>query len=319
MVESDALTRFTRSRAAVIVFALLLAAAGCGRKDPGPEPSPQPDPRLESIVNITYCTGGGAPLLLDVYFPQTGAGPWPVIVFIHGGRLLSGNKNAPPGSPADMWRQSVLPAGYVFVSIDYRLGPVNKFPTMIEDAKCAIRFLRANAALYSIDPNRIGVTGPSSGGYLAALVALAGPGAGLEGNGGHAGVSSAVHAAVIEYGADMDLRQPNFSALEEDARTQVYPQPLPPAIVFAGTVVNHVSANDPPFLIFHGDRDTLVDPQDSIDLDNALRAAGIESRFQAVTNGGHGWSTVTPFGPIQPSWTQILQMEREFFDRHLKR
>jgi acetyl esterase/lipase len=272
-----------------------------------------------STTNVTYCSPGGVPQRLDVYYPgssssQTG----PVIVYIHGGQLIAGDKAAPAGSPAGEWRPVATGGGYVFVSINYRLGPTYRYPAMIEDAKCAIRFLRANAATYRIDPNRIGVTGTSSGGYLAALIGVTDGSAGLEGTGGFAGVSSRVQAVVNEYGANMNLTVPAYSPAELECRLEAYPQPPPPAVIFSGTVINHVTRDDPPFFTIHGERDPAANPQASAELHARLTAAGVSSTLQWVMNGGHGWSPqFSTFGPISPTWPQILQMEIAFFDQHL--
>ena len=307
-----------------IVAAGMLALAafaltGCSSdNNPATPPSAAPPTSKlgTTVSNITYCTGAGIAQTLDFYYPtQASSALYPVVVYIHGGQLIMGSKNAPAGSPADMWKSTLTPQGYAFVSINYRLGPANKFPAMIEDAKCAIRYLRANAATYNINPNRIGVTGTSSGGYLAALVALS-TSPGLEGNGGWPGVSSRVQAAVVEYGADMDLRQPNYSAAEVEGRTQAYPQPVPADITASGTVILHVSSDDPPFLFFHGEKDMLVDRQDNIDINNALKAVGVSSNFTLVLNAGHGWDNA--FGPLSPTWDQILQTELTFFNTYLK-
>ncbi len=308
----------------VVAGIFMLAAAaltGCASDNPAAPPAAAPptaSSKLGTIeANVTYCLPAGVDHTLDLYYPtQAPAGLYPVVVYIHGGQLIKGNKGAGAGTPAAMWRSTLTPQGYVFVSINYRLGPADRFPAMIEDAKCAIRFLRANAATYNIDPNRIGVTGTSSGGYLAALVALSNTNV-LEGTGGWLGVSSRVRAAVVEYGADMDLRQPNYSAAEVEGRTNAFPQPLPADLMAAGTPILHVSSDDPPFMFFHGEKDMLVDRQDNIDINNALKAVGVQSSFTLVLNGVHGWDS-EPAGPIDPSWPQILQLELNFFNTYLK-
>src|SRR6185436_5116055 len=122
------------------------------------------------------------------------SGKFPLIVYIHGGELIEGDKRFGPNSEPFSFRESFNGAGYAFVSINYRLGPTFRFPAMIEDAKCSIRFLRATAATTFIDPDRIGVIGTSSGAYLATLVGLTDASAGFDGTGGYAGVSSRVRA-----------------------------------------------------------------------------------------------------------------------------
>jgi acetyl esterase/lipase len=306
--------------------ALALALApillsGCSKSTPtAPENNTTTPPPVTSKLgttelNVTYCSPGGVAQRLDIYYPLTSATSlFPVIVYIHGGQLFKGNKNAAPGTPAGEWRSTATPRGYAVVSIDYRLGPTYRFPAMIEDANCAIRYLRANAAAHSLDSNRIGVTGTSSGGYLAALVALADPVAtGFAGSGGWPGVSNKVHAAVVEYGADMDPQQPPHSAPEAEGRVQAFTQPIIPN----ATVINHVGAGDPPFFFIHGERDVLVDAQDNRDINARLLSVGVQSSFTLVTNGVHGWAE-QPWGAISPTWTEILQAELAFFDTYLK-
>ena len=274
-----------------------------------------------SQANVTYCSPNGVDQKLDVFYPtRSFTAAAPVIVYIHGGQLFAGNKSSLPGTPAGEWKPLAASGGYVFVSIDYRLGPVFRFPAMIEDAKCAIRYLRANAAAHGIDPNRIGVTGTSSGGYLAALIGLTDPNSGFEGNGGHAGVSSRVSAVVNEYGANMNLQTPAYSQAELQCRLDAYPQPPTPAIIFSGTVINHVSsADNVPFLTLHGDHDPHANPAGSTDLHAKLQQAGVPSTFSWVVNGGHGWhAAVSIYGPLSPTWPEILAMEMAFFDKHLK-
>ena len=274
-----------------------------------------------SAPNVTYCSPNAIDQKLDLFYPpRSRTALYPLIVYIHGGQLLNGDKVSPPGTPAGEWKAAATSGGYVFVSINYRLGPTYRFPAMIEDAKCAIRFLRANAATYGIDANRIGVTGTSSGGYLAALIGLTDPTSGFEGNGGFPGVSSRVQAVVNEYGANMNLQVPAYSNAELDCRLQAYPQPPTQAIIVSGTVINHITAGDPPFLTVHGDHDPYANPASSTELHAKLQAAGVSSALQWVVNGGHGWTPeFSVFGPITPTWPDILAMEMAFFDLHLKR
>jgi acetyl esterase/lipase len=313
-------------RRAALALCVACAACGGGSNPAGPSTGSASSSSSSGVaaklgtqqLNVVYCTPAGGPQLLDIYYPgiAPASGRFPVIVYIHGGQLIKGNKGTGAGTPAGMWLPAAAARGYVFVSINYRLGPTHRFPTMLEDSKCAIRYLRATANASLIDPDRIGVTGTSSGGSLSAMVATIPPGAGVD-VGEHAAFSSRVRAAVIEYGADLNLTQPPYSGAELEGREGGFPNPLTPSIISLGTVVNHVSSDDPPFFLIHGDKDPLVDSQDMIDLDNALRAVGVTSSFRFVTNGTHGWDN-TPFGPISPSWEQILQMELDFFDQHLK-
>ena len=109
------------------------------------------------------------PQKMDVYFPEAG-GPWPALVYVHGGSWIHGDK-----SEAAMFAHGMTAKGYVVISINYRLYPTGRYPAMIQDVKCAIRSLRANAGDYHLDPNRIGAMGASAGGHLVSLVGTSDP------------------------------------------------------------------------------------------------------------------------------------------------
>src|SRR6185295_12380478 len=132
-------------------------------------------------TDVIYSHAGGQDLKLDLYFPTNTAGArLPMVLYVHGVGWQLGNKEMlglMPG-PVELLRRH-----YLVVSIDYRLAPENKFPVMLEDAKCAVRFLRAHAQEFNLDPNRIGVMGDSAGGHLVALLGLTDARAGFEGAG----------------------------------------------------------------------------------------------------------------------------------------
>ncbi len=122
-------------------------------------------------LNIPYCTIDGHDQLMDVYYPPTG-GPWPGLIFVHGGAWSEGDKQPLAFIPTD--------AGYLVVSINYRLYPAHRFPAMIEDVKTSIRFLRAHAESFNLDTQRIALVGHSAGGHLVALTGLVGSNAGWD-------------------------------------------------------------------------------------------------------------------------------------------
>ncbi|MEN6334882.1 MAG: alpha/beta hydrolase, partial [Phycisphaerales bacterium] len=134
----------------------------------------RPDPsKLTILRDIEYVPGGHERQKLDLYLPKTAEGQpatnskRPLIVWVHGGAWLEGNKN---GCPAVRFTAD----GYAVASINYRLSQHAIFPAQIQDCKAAIRWLRANADKHGIDPNRIGVWGASAGGHLVALLGTAG-------------------------------------------------------------------------------------------------------------------------------------------------
>ena len=133
------------------------------------ETSALPGPHETIARGVTHCITDGIPLQADIYFAQDGFGKAPLLIFIHGGGM--GFEGIPLPSPL---RATPWPP------IDYRLAPEYRMPAMIEDVKCAVRFFRAQAAEYAIDPDRIGVVGASAGGHLAAMLGTADESAGFD-------------------------------------------------------------------------------------------------------------------------------------------
>src|SRR5688572_9942775 len=230
-------------------------------------------------MNVTYCSPGGVNLKMDVYYPPVGTPtPTPVLMFIHGGGWIAGDKTSDVGM-YDIPR--FTKRGYLVVSINYRIGH-NIFPAYVEDAKCAIRHLRANAASYRLDPQRIGVWGHSAGGHIAALLATTSPGV-YEGNGGWAGYSSRVKA-IATYEAPFDL-----TGGAQDFETTVIGDidRVFGTMKVEASPVNHVTSDDPPFLIVHGDLDQSIYMPQAQKMINRLQGAGVGVQFLKVTNGGH--------------------------------
>ncbi|MER3438639.1 MAG: hypothetical protein C4346_14205, partial [Chloroflexota bacterium] len=109
--------------------------------------------------DVTYCTMDGVALPMDVYAPRDATGATPAVVYVHGGAWVFGDKSEGTGA---IMMPALLDAGFTVVAVNYRLAPAFTFPAMIEDVKCAIRSLRAHAAMYGIDPDRIGAWGESA-------------------------------------------------------------------------------------------------------------------------------------------------------------
>lgn len=257
------------------------------------------------VPNLTYGTWRNAqnqlvPLLLDLYLPLNPQPGQPLIVWIHGGGWSAGSKANPP--------QLLLaqPArGYVVASIDYRLSGDGKWPAQIHDCKGAIRWLRANAATYGIDPDRIGVWGSSAGGHLVAFLGTAG-GVGptrigslvldLEGDiGGNLDRTSRVQAVCDWFGPTDLLRMNEFPTFDHEAanspESNLLGAPLQtvPERAASADPIGFVSADDAPFLIQHGTADTTVPFHQSVLLERALRTRGHGLlRFAPVQGAGHG-------------------------------
>jgi acetyl esterase/lipase len=241
---------------------------------------------------------------MDVYFPAIQNGPAPAIVYVHGGGWSQGDKsNGVVNSETSLLTNT----GFVVFSVNYRLAP----PAMIEDVKCAIRSIRAHAAEYNIYPNHIGALGASAGGHLVSLLGTSDTGAGFD-IGEYLEYSSRVQAVVDLFGPP-DLTLQNFSDEQIQNAGQVFTaDQLVPA-----SPVTYISPDDPPFLILHGDRDSVVPLEQSQVLYNALTSGGVSADLVIVQNAGHGFQSDTNVA-IHPTYQQISQLIVEFFERQLK-
>jgi acetyl esterase/lipase len=255
----------------------------------------------------------GQTLLLDLRVPD-GPGPHPVIVYLHSGAWISGDRF---GGPAR--RQATR--GYAVASIDYRLAPRFIWPAQVEDAKAAVRWLRANAARFHLDPSRIGVFGSSSGGHIGSVLATSAGVPALEGlHLGNAQFSSAVKVVVDLYGPTDLLR------LEEDKLPCI---PLngnaaymPPSLLMGCPIqqckewtrtaspMSYVTPDDPKFLILHGMLDCLVPYTQSVSLHQKLEANGVDSRLILIPSGDHGGDIFN-----EAKYQRIVD---EFLDTHLR-
>jgi acetyl esterase/lipase len=269
------------------------------------------------MSNIEYARVSSKSLLLDLYLPPSGQAPFPLIVWIHGGGWSGGNKAL--GINSLQVRQTSR--GYAVASLNYRLSGEAIFPAQIEDCKAAIRWLRANAAQYNIDANRIGVWGSSAGGHLVALLGTSGDVADLEGTvGGNLQHSSRVQAVVDWFGParllSMASQELPCSAIDHNAANS-------PASNLVGCAIqscpdkaerasptSYVTADDPPFLLMHGTSDCVVPPLQSQELFDRLKATGVKATLTYLQGAGHGGAAFTSAN----SQTQI----EGFLDQHLK-
>ena len=270
---------------------------------------------VRAIRNVRYGEAPGKANLLDVYLPESpDATPRPLIVWIHGGGWIGGDK---AGCPAV---NLVATAGYVAASINYRFSSEAIFPAQIEDCKGAIRFLRAHAKEYDIDPERVGVWGASAGGHLVALLGTTGGMKEVEGTvGGNLDQSSRVQCVVDWFGptdfinfADQTQANPNrpkgdpvFTLINQFFGGTV--QEKHDLAVLASPIL-HISKDDPPFLIQQGEKDPLVPAPQSQTFYDALKAAGVDATLDIVAGAGHG----NGFGKVQ------LIEAVGFLEKHLK-
>ena len=299
----------TRTSLKVFLPILVIILSACS---PAPIPSPSPTPfgrYGQAIMDVPYCSVGGQPQKMDVYFPSSG-GPWPVFMYVHGGGWDKGDKAEGAG-----WKY-LNGQGYLVVSVNYRLAAYNvKFPAMIQDIKCAVRYLRAHANEYNLDPKRIGVMGASAGGHLVALLGTADKGAGWD-VGEYPDQSSRVQAVVAE-AVFSDFTQPmpdNISMAIYFALGELPGTNSP--VLTAASPVTYVTPDDPPFLILHGEKDGISPVEQAKTLDAKLKAAGVSSKLVIVQNGEHGLTSLNG-NPTVPSSQEISQLILDFLNINL--
>jgi acetyl esterase/lipase len=263
---------------------------------------------LQTAVTYTDIPNGfaRAHLMMDLIKPASDK-PTPVIVFVSGNGWRSIDRAALVPQLAPFAK-----AGYLVASIDYRIIGEATFPEPLKDVKSAIRFLRANARKYNLDPDHIGIWGNSAGGQLSALAATTGDAREFE-NDKWPGVSSAVQAAVLWY-APSDLSTlPNDPRYVESAHMGLdVRDPANADQVRRASPLAYVSAATPPVLLVHGTADKVVPIEHSTRLYEALIAAKVPSTLLKVDGAGHSFGQVS-------SQPEVMAQMLAFFDRHLKK
>lgn len=260
----------------VLVLGVILSAAAGSVAAEG---------KVASHPDLVYAEVDGQKLQLDLLVPSAVKKPR-LIVYIHGGSWMKGSRKQTPV-------QWLTQEGFALASISYRFSDKAIFPAQIHDAKAAIRWLRAQQDKYGYDASRIGVCGTSAGGHLAVLLGTSGGVKELEGTvGEHLQQSSRVQAVVDWYGpADFILRsktQPQHNKPGASSYQLLGGAPAEKVELAAlASGVTHVSADDPPLLIFHGDKDTTVLLDQSERLRDVYKTAGLDVTLQVIPAGRH--------------------------------
>ena len=270
---------------------------------------------VEVKLNVAYADNGNPRQTLDLYLPRerVAGRRLPVVVFIHGGGWQNGNKSA-----GMSWVQPYAASGhYVGVAVGYRLAGEAPWPAQIHDCKAAVRWLRANAARYGLDADRIGVEGNSAGATLALLLGASAGIAELDGALGlHVAESSRVAAVVNFFGRINFLAEP-VSARAGSGQAAALTGRL--KVLFGGTLeekaelarlaspVNHIGAGDVPVMTAHGTSDELVPYVQALELDAAMKRGGVTHLLIPMTGFGHGFQNA-----------EANRRARQFFDRYLR-
>lgn len=264
--------------------------------------------------DLAYVSGGHERQKLDLYLPEKAEAPLPLIIWVHGGGWETGSK-----AQCQPLRQGFVARGYAVASLGYRLSGDAIFPAQIEDCKAAIRWLRAHAKDYGLNPDRFGVWGSSAGGHLVALLGTSGEVKEFD-VGAQREISSRVQA-VCDFFGPTDLLQMDAHALP-GAHLKHDPAQSPESRLIGGAIqenkaktaranpITYVTPDDPPFLIVHGDADPTVPYHQSQLLFAALKQAGVRVHFHTIKGAGHGQG----FGG-----REIEELVGGFFDNCLKK
>jgi len=226
-------------------------------------------------------------------------------VVLHAGAWREGSKDENRRLLFDLARR-----GSVGVSPDYRLCPQSVFPAQVEDAKAAVRFLRANAASLKVDPERIGAMGFSAGGYLALMLGVTGPADGFEGDKASPGASRV--QAVVDFFGPTDLADGKFSATAKEF-VSCYLGGSGDGVkelASRASPVSYVGSGDPAVLVFQGTRDALVPPAQVFALMEKLTSAGVSRRVEFILGAEHGFQG--------PEYDRAMKETWEFLDGRLK-
>ncbi len=265
--------------------------------------NPEIPGNLDVYQNITYKTVDTVQLQLDIYKKKSIKKPTPTLVFIHGGAWKKGK------------RQDYLPylidfaeKGYITVTVSYRLSSVATFPAALEDVKCAVRWIRKNAAPYSIDPERIAVIGGSAGGHLALML-------GYTGDDQFTGdcpdtVSSRV-CAIVDFYGPVDLTTPYARSAKSVIKFLGTTYDDDPGLFEEASPKSYISSDDPPTLIFQGTIDSLVPYSQSDSLNVWLSRAGVPHEYHKLK----GWPHTMDLAKKVNDYCQYYM--DKFFERYL--
>jgi acetyl esterase/lipase len=266
---------------------------------------------FEVEQGIAFCQAGQVELKLDLAYPVGGKGPYPALIYIFG----SGWGYWPASrTECQLDIMKAAERGYVAIAIDYRQTNIKeggqvkyRFPDQLHDAKGAVRWLRANAEKYHVDPEHIGVAGYSSGGHIALMLGLTRPSDGLEGSCGDTDYSSSVQAVVSSAGPTELKSQYNTDPDEAAAiEALIGGNPQQMALEYEkASPVSYVYRNSPPILTIHGDLDKDVPIEQAFLLDRRMKELVASHTLIIRKNAGHNDFTAEPEA-------------FEFFDTYLK-
>ena len=250
----------------------------------------QPDDSLRIERDIAYRNGESKSWRLDMAMPASkSTKSRPALVIVHGGGWSGGSKSV------DVYQKMMLDyarKGYVTVNVEYRLTGQAPFPACIEDVRCAVRWLRAHAKTYGVDPDRIGAYGHSAGAHLVLMLAMLTPADNLEGDGGWNDYSGRVN--VVAAGSPPT----ELGRATPMAQKEWWP-------------IGYIAGNHPPMFLIQGTADNIVRPQLTTDFVQKMKAAGAAIEYLTLEGAGHGAAYNERLEVTDPAL-------EAFFAKHLK-
>ena len=301
----------------IVLASPAVGAEQKGKPDQGEETSRRTEvfpadpsvPQTVTIVkDVVYGSPGGRDLHLDVVMRKAApAKPRPAIVFIHGGSWKFGAKgqfHRQAAWLADRW--DIFGA-----CIEYRLSGEAQFPAALQDAKCAVRWVRSVAERYNIDPKGIAVCGGSAGGHLSAMTATSNGVAKYEGTGGHADFSSDVCLAVL-YNGEFDMWDLVEKGSLIDAMNVFFggPPDKIPAVYDEASPIKRVTKNTPPMLFLHGDQDGCVSHEQALAMVRRLGEVKVPAEVEIYKGKPHAWFNK------DPDWRITVERVEPFLVKH---
>ena len=270
--------------------------------------------RYEVHPNIVYHTANNFQDKLDVYTPADAGPPRPVVIVIHGGGWVEGTKEE-----RVLEMMPYLQMGFAAVNVEYRLGRVSLAPGAVEDCRCALHWVFANAKKYNFDPQRVVVQGGSAGGHLALMTGMLTPAAGFD----HTCVTPdedywtqspgtsgdpKVAAIVNWFGITDVLDELHGANAKGYAVVWMGDQPNADEIAKKVSPINYVNGQVPPIITIHGDHDALVPYSQAVRMHKALDAARVPNELYTVPGGNHGGFTAEE---NQKTWAEVRKFLRE--------
>ena len=273
--------------------------------------------RYKVHPNIVYHVANNYEAKLDVYEPATASQPTPVVIVIHGGGWIAGTKEE-----RVLEMMPYLQMGFAAVNVEYRMAQVSLAPAAVEDCRCALHWVFANAKKYNFDPTRVVVQGGSAGAHLALMTGMVTPAAGFDrdcftdednvwsenpGTNKDPRVAAIVNWFGISDVPD-ELSGPNAKGY---AVAWIGTQPNAEEIAKRVSPINYVTHDLPPIITIHGDKDALVPYAQSVRLHKELDAAGVPNELHTVPGAGHGGFT---YEQNQEAWAAV----RAFLRKNVK-